>query len=103
MAFCPKVSVHRHAGVKIITNHHDIKQDHSLDCDIYSRSNHLYFEFTPTCLWTLSLNLTYSALLDIHQSKPYLHLRVWQPVLTDLEKSVNCSCKCGYCTLFICL
>jgi hypothetical protein len=50
------VSVHRHAGVKIITNHHDIKQDHSLDCEIYSRSNHLYFEFTPTCLWTLSLS-----------------------------------------------
>ena len=40
-----RVSVHRHAGVKIITNHHDIKQDHSLDCEIYSRSNHLYFEF----------------------------------------------------------
>src|SRR5450756_176755 len=51
----PNVSVHRHAGVKIITNHHDIKQDHSLDCEIYSRSNHLYFEFTPTCLWTLRL------------------------------------------------
>ena len=60
----PKVSVHRHAGVKIITNHHDIKQDHSLDCEIYSRSNHLYFEFTPTCLWTLSLSSIWMVLFS---------------------------------------
>jgi len=74
-----KVSVHRHAGVKIITNHHDIKQDHSLDCEIYSRSNHLYFEFAPTCLWTLRL------IIDATR------IKIWKDKETDLVRFGYCS------------